>query len=114
MNRDLASVLDALIFARRIITFTQQMTEEEFFVDIKTQDAVMRNISILGEALRRVSPEFRAIHSEIPYGKIISMRNKLVHDYDGVNLELIWDVVENYIPVLIQQLESIIPNENTL
>lgn len=114
MNRDLASVLDALIFARRITTYTKDMEDEQFFSDIKTQDAVMRNIAILGEALRRVSPEFRAVHPEIPYTQIIGMRNKLVHDYDGINVELIWDVIQNYIPDLIQQLEDIIPAPNEL
>mgnify|MGYP001806887128 CR=1 FL=1 len=109
MNRDLASILDALIFARRIVTFTTDMTEENFFTDIKTQDAVMRNIAVLGEALRRISPEFRQTYSQIPYNQIIGMRNKLVHDYDGINLELIWDVIENYIPDLINQLEKIVP-----
>ncbi|MBE9176778.1 DUF86 domain-containing protein [Synechocystis salina LEGE 06155] len=109
MNRDLASILDALIFARRIILFTKDMPEEEFFSDIKTQDAVMRNIAVLGEALRRISPEFRDTYPEIPYSQIIGMRNKLVHDYDGINLELIWDVIENYIPNLIGQLEKIVP-----
>lgn len=112
MERDLASILDALIFSRRIMTFTAGMTEEMFANDLKTQDAVMRNISVLGEALRRISPEFRALHPEIPYSQIIGMRNKLVHDYDGINLELIWDVIENKIPELIKVLEEILPNES--
>jgi hypothetical protein len=113
MERDLASVLDALIFSRKVVKFTQRMTKDEFKLDFKTQDAVMYNISVLGEAIRRISPEFSVIHPEIPYGKIIGMRNKLVHDYDGINLDLIWDVVQDNIPELITIFESIIPDEDS-
>ncbi len=113
MERDLASVLDALIFSRKIMKFTEGMSKEEFNLDFKTQDAVMYNVSVLGEAIRRISPEFSALHPEIPYAKIIGMRNKLVHDYDGINLDLIWDVVQINIPELITIFEAIIPDRNS-
>lgn len=58
MNRDLASLVDALIFAKRITDFTQNMEEEDFANDLKTQTAVMYEISILGEAMRRIPTEF--------------------------------------------------------
>ncbi|WLT40484.1 DUF86 domain-containing protein (plasmid) [Synechocystis sp. B12] len=71
--------MDALIFARRIVAFTTNMTEENFFTDIKIQDAVMRNIAVLREALRRISPEFRQTYSKIPYnqGNYLKLQDEL-------------------------------------
>ncbi|MGI0483752.1 DUF86 domain-containing protein, partial [Geminocystis sp. CENA526] len=80
--------------------------------DTKTQSAVMYQISILGEAMRRISPEFYQKYPEIPYKQVIGMRNKLVHDYDGINIPLVWSVIQNQIPELIEILEFIVPSSS--
>ena len=108
MDRDQASVLDALIFARRILEFTTGMDEVMFTEDLKTQAAVLYEISVLGESIRRISLSFQMRYTEIPYQKIVAMRNKLVHDYDGINIPLVWSVVTINIPELIAILESIV------
>ncbi|WP_342596706.1 DUF86 domain-containing protein [Cyanobacterium aponinum UTEX 3222] len=110
MNRDLASLVDALIFAKRITDFTQNMEKEDFANDLKTQAAVMYEISVLGEAMRRISTEFYEKNPQIPYKQIIGMRNKLVHDYDGINTALVWSVSQVQIPELINILELILSN----
>jgi uncharacterized protein with HEPN domain len=107
MERDEASILDALIFAQRILEFTSGLDEEMFANDLKTQAAVLYEISVLGEAMRRISPEFQQQYPEIPYGKIIGMRNKLVHDYEEINLKLVWSVIQREIPELIAKLKTI-------
>lgn len=109
MERDLVSLLDALIFAQRILEFTSGMDRVAFENDLKTQSAVLYQISVLGEAMRRISPEFREVHPEIPYVQIIGMRNKLVHDYDGINIEVVWQVIQKDIPELISLLVRIAP-----
>ncbi len=109
MERDLVSLLDALIFAQRILEFTSGMDRVAFENDLKTQAAVLYQISVLGEAMRRISPEFRELHPEIPYVQIIGMRNKLVHDYDGINIEVVWQVIQKDIPELISLLVIIAP-----
>lgn len=109
MERDLVSLLDALIFAQRILEFTSGMDRGAFENDLKTQAAVLYQISVLGEAMRRISPEFREVHPEIPYVQIIGMRNKLVHDYDGINIEVVWQVIQKDIPELISLLVRIAP-----
>lgn len=101
MERDKAFILDALIFAERILEFTSEMDEEMFANDLKTQAAVLYEISVLGEAMRRISPEFQKQYSEIPYRQIIGMRNKLVHNYDEINIQLVWSVIQTNIPELI-------------
>jgi uncharacterized protein with HEPN domain len=109
MERDESSILDALIFAQRILEFTSEMNEGVFVKDLKTQAAVLYEISVLGEAMRRISPEFQEQYPNIPYGKIIGMRNKLVHDYEGINLKLVWSVIQIDIPELISELKPIVP-----
>ncbi len=108
LERDKAFILDALIFAQRIVDFTGDMDEDIFANDLKTQAAVLYQISILGEAMKRISPEFKQQHPEIAYREIIGMRNKLVHDYDNINIQLVWSVIQTNIPELIAQLETII------
>jgi uncharacterized protein with HEPN domain len=107
-DRNLAFILDALIFAKRIIEFTDKMDEKMFNKDIKTQAAVLYEISVLGEAMRRISPEFQQQYPQIPYREIIGMRNKLVHDYEGININIIWEVIQTNIPDLIRILEKIV------
>ena len=108
MEKDKAFILDALIFAERILEFTSEMDEEMFANDLKTQAAVLYEISVLGEAMRRISPEFQQQYSEIPYRQIIGMRNKLVHNYDEINIQLVWSVIQTNIPELIDQFKTIV------
>lgn len=74
--------------------------KENFLADRKTQDAVVRNLEIIGEATKRVSASLKDAHPDISWKPIAGMRDKLVHDYFGVNLQLVWDVVERDLPVL--------------
>lgn len=80
---------------------------EAFFSDGKTQDAVIRNIEVLGQAVKGISDDTRALEPAIPWRKIAGMRDKLIHEYFGVELGLVWDVVEDELPVLRPQLERL-------
>ena len=72
----------------------------QFFADRKTQDAVLRNLEIIGEAVKQLSEGLTGAHPDLPWRQIAGMRDKLVHDYFGVDLDLVWQVVE-------QQLSSV-------
>lgn len=111
-ERDEASILDALRFTELILEFTAGMERSNFLVDPKTQAAVLYEITILGEAFRRLSQEFREQHPEIPYSQIIGMRNRLTHDYRRIDLEVVWDVVVQEVPKLLVLLEPLVPQEN--
>ncbi len=81
---------------------------EFFFKDKKTQDAVVRNLEIIGEAVKHLSPSLTTAHPSIPWKQIAGMRDKLIHDYFGVDLNLIWDVVATGLPNLDQTISEIL------
>ncbi len=78
-------------------------------VDDLTQNAVMHQIQIIGEAARKVTPQYQQEHPAIPWKEIIGMRNRMVHEYFRIIPERVWDVVEQNIPELIQLIEPLVP-----
>lgn len=108
-QRDAACLWDMLDSAARILEYTDGLSFDQFMLDIQLRDAVERRILLIGEAANRVSKEFRASHPQIPWPKIIAQRNIVVHEYDHIVYEVIWDVVTQHIPKLIEQLESLLP-----
>ncbi|MBI3948323.1 MAG: DUF86 domain-containing protein [Armatimonadetes bacterium] len=112
MQRDDAYLLDMLLAARRVARYTSGLTREAFAGDDIRQDAVMRQLQIIGEAARALSPALRDSHPEISWQGIIGLRHRLVHHYFRIELERIWRVVEEHVPVLISQLERLVaPDE---
>jgi uncharacterized protein with HEPN domain len=83
----------------RILLFGQD-GETRFRTDVRTQDAIIRNLQVMGEAAKKVSTQARDAHPEIPWKDIAGMRDRVVHDYFGVSLDIVWDVVVNHIPPL--------------
>ncbi|HEX9758410.1 MAG TPA: DUF86 domain-containing protein [Nitrospiria bacterium] len=81
---------------------------EAFFRQRIIQDAVLRNLEIIGEAVKRLSSALRTQHPEIEWGKIAGMRDVLIHDYLGVDLPIVWDVIENRLPKLKQAVETLL------
>jgi uncharacterized protein with HEPN domain len=80
---------------------------EAFFADGKTQDAVIRNIEIIGQAVKGISDDTRALDTAVPWRQIAGMRDKLIHEYFGVDFALVWDVVERELPSLRPRLERL-------
>ena len=98
MNNQRAYLLHALD-AIDAIEYTRD-GRDAFFADRKTQDAVIRNVEVLGQAVKGLSAETRAHDDSIPWRQIAGMRDKLIHEYFGVDLALVWDVVERQLPTL--------------
>jgi uncharacterized protein with HEPN domain len=102
--RDRASLLDIAKSARLALAFVAEMSQQEFETDQKTQSAVLYQIAILGEAVKRLSLEFRSQYSDIPWAAMAGMRDKLIHDYEGVDVERVWLTLQSNIPNLLQSI----------
>lgn len=79
-----------------------------FFQESIVQDAVIRNLEIIGEAVRHLSPEFRKRHPGVPWRSITALRNVLIHEYFGVDLEIVWRVVQRRLPTLRRHVERLL------
>lgn len=113
MRKDPAIILrDILDGIERIQRYTRNMTEEEFRNREETQDAVMRRIEVIGEAAKRLTPEFKALHTEVPWREIGGMRDVLIHDYFGVNMERVWETANKDLPQLKEQISKIIETDS--
>ena len=112
MQRDLQFLLDMLQSAELIETYTSHCSKEEFVENIQLQDAVIRRLLIVDEAARRVSEAKRQVLSNISWQEINGMRNRLVHEYDDVNLDIVWNVIQSEIPTLIEELKTQVPPES--
>lgn len=80
----------------------------QFFADRKTQDAVLRNLEIIGEAVKQLSGALTGAHPDLPWRQIAGMRDKLVHDYFGVDLDLVWQVVDQQLASLSARVDAIL------
>jgi uncharacterized protein with HEPN domain len=113
MSRDDATLLDMLKAARLVVAFKGNLTEKAFLRDVKTQSAILHQLLVIGEAVKRLSEEFRARHAEVPWVRIAGMRDKLIHAYDAVDLDEVWKTVTKDIAPLISFLEPLVPQEKT-
>ena len=103
---DIVRMLDMREAAQRTITYCADLDYDAFLRDTKTQDAVVRNIEILGEAAKGVSEETRRRFTAIPWRSVAGMRDRLIHDYRGVNWDIVWDTVTRDLPKLLAALDS--------
>ena len=92
---------------RRIELYTQDIDYEDFLEDIKAQDAVVRNLEIIGEAAKNISDDFKAKYPQIPWKDLAGIRDKLIHHYFGVNLEIVWAIIDEDLPQLRKEIRQI-------
>lgn len=111
MQRDEACLLDMLLAARRAVRHVNGMDPGQFTSSLLHQDAAVHALQIIGEAARKVSEEMKREHPQIDWTGIIGMRHRLVHDYRHVRVDIVWHVLQQEVPLLIQYLEEIVPPE---
>jgi len=103
-REDSELVEDIIESSRRIALYTKGMSYETFLTDIKTQDAVVRNLEIIGEAAKGLSAEFRKAHKSINWRDVTGMRDRLIHHYAGVNWSIVWSATQEKLPELRTEL----------
>jgi uncharacterized protein with HEPN domain len=97
-----------LVEADYLIAQTGSLTRDEFVANETLRRAFVRSLEIIGEATKKIPAEFRARHPTIEWRAMSGMRDRLIHDYFGVDYELVWDVVQNRIPELRSQIASML------
>lgn len=91
----------------KIESFTLDITQQDFVNSVLIQDAVIRNFEIIGEATKKISKEFTQSHPEIPWQDLAGMRDKLIHDYIDVDLDVVWKTIETDLPLLKELISGI-------
>lgn len=99
---------DILEAVEKVERYAEGMTQEAFENDDKTSDAVVRNLEIIGEAANRLPDDFKAKHPDIEWAKIVGLRHRIVHEYFGVDLDIIWHILQNDLPLFKRMLSAII------
>jgi uncharacterized protein with HEPN domain len=112
-RRDDKYLLDMLLSARAARDYMQGVDRAGLEVNTMLQDAVIRRLQILGEAASRISQATRAAHAGLPWAEMIGMRNRVVHEYFRLDLDVIWEVVCVDLVPLIAQLEQVVPPEDS-
>lgn len=110
MQDDLATLLDILNAAKRAQSFLGTADRNSFDDDLKTQSSVLHQILILGEAVKRLSVQFRNSHPDMPWREYAGMRDVLIHAYDSVDLDEVWKTMKTDVPKLIAYVQPLVPN----
>ena len=97
--------------ARLALSYVSGKTKDKFLKDTQCQDAVIRRLEIIGEEARRISDETRAAYAKLPWKAMVGMRNVMIHEYDDVDLVIVWDTVQNDLSSLVAALEEIVPSQ---
>lgn len=105
-REDGATVLDVLHAARKAVEFLGELDLDGFLSDEKTQAAVLHQLLVVGEAVKRLSAGFRDARPDIPWKKIAGMRDVLIHAYDAVDAESVYETLRTDIPDLVERLRS--------
>ena len=101
-------IVEKLIaYSRKLMDYCAGLSYEQFAADTKLVEACVFNLSQMGELANRVDSDFASAHSEIPWRLLYGLRNRIVHDYEGVNLQLIWEIISDDIPPLVEALQKI-------
>ncbi len=101
-------VEDILEASEKITRYLKGYTEKKFLHDEIIEDAVVRNFSIIGEAATKISTPFKKKHPEVPWRTLKGFRNRIVHDYIGVDYSVIWNIYKNNLTDLIKQFQKIL------
>jgi uncharacterized protein with HEPN domain len=108
MRRDQESLIDIANAIERISRYTNEISKLELETNDEKLSAILYQITIIGEATKRLSQPFRQQHPEIPWREMAGMRDVIVHEYDQLDLDVVWDVVESKLPELLNLIDPLL------
>ena len=108
MQRDKAYLIDILEAAKLVSEYIGNKDKEVFLKDTQCQDAVVRRFAIIGEASRRISDKMKAAYPDVAWNEMIGMRNAIIHEYDDIDMVIVWDTAKKDIPALIYTIEKVL------
>jgi len=100
-------IADIIECIAKIERYTAGLDHDGFLADEKTVDSVVRNLEIIGEAANRIPDSFKTQHHQIEWRRIVGLRNRIVHDYFGLDQEIIWEIIQHELPALKAKLSAI-------
>ena len=101
-------IQDMIEFSKRIVSYTDGLSQTQFVADTLIYDATLRNLELIGEAARHVPSEIRTAYPNTPWRAIIGTRNRVVHAYLGIDDDVIWDIIRTDVPSLITQMQELL------
>lgn len=107
-RRDRDYIADIQEAIQRILAYTQDMSWDTFLHDDRTQDAVVRNIEVIGEATKNLSGTLRKRYPHLPWKDMAGARDRLIHHYFGINNEIVWQIVQQDLPALLPKIQGIL------
>jgi uncharacterized protein with HEPN domain len=114
MDRDLAVVADIVLSCREITRFTAGLDKEQFKANSLVRSGVYFQLQIIGEAAKRVSMAFREKHAAVPWKKMAGIRDRLIHGYDDINVDLVWEAITQSVPESLALLEPLLPKKEDM
>jgi len=108
MPRDPESLIDIVTAIRRILRYTDGISRVELEANDEKLSAILYQITIIGEATKRLAQTFRQQHSGIPWREIAGMRDVIIHEYDQLDFDVVWDVVQNKLSELLSLIEVLL------
>lgn len=112
MSRDREALIDIVEAIKLILRYVEAVDFDTLATNIEKQDAILRRITIIGEATKRLSKDFREQHPTIPWKEIAGMRDVITHDYNEVDLDEVWTVINENLPQLLAYIEPLTLPEN--
>jgi len=104
--------LDDIIEAiELVVAYSKGLTYKSFLEDRKTQDAVVRNLEVIGEASKKISKKLKETYPDVPWKQMAGLRDKLIHFYFGIDYAVVWNVTKKELPKVVKELRVIIKNE---